>query len=95
MKDLLSLVRQGFDYVIVDAPPVLGVTDTLVMAGLVDAVLVVVREMSTPKQALARTRKLLIEAKALEVGVVLNGVEQGTLTNNYYYPYNSKHYRAR
>jgi capsular exopolysaccharide synthesis family protein len=94
MKDLLSVVRQGFDYVIVDAPPVLGGTDTLVLAGLVDAVLVVVREMSTPKQALARTRELLVKAKAPEIGVVLNGVEQGNLAHNYYYPYSSKQYRA-
>lgn len=91
MKDLISAVRNQFDFVIVDAPPVLGVTDSLVLAGLVDAVLVVVKEMSTPKQALARTRELLLKAKAAEVGVVLNDVEHANLSGYYNSPYYSRY----
>ncbi len=73
---LLAYLKQQFDYIIIDTPPILGVSDALILVSRVDAVLLVVRESITPKQALSRSRELLRKANATNVGVVLNGVDR-------------------
>jgi capsular exopolysaccharide synthesis family protein len=82
------------DLLLVDSPPVVPVTDGLVIAGLVDAVLLVADSRSTTKRGLTRAVELLRQIDAPLVGAVLNGVgsgaEYGYAAGKEYYPY----YRA-
>ncbi|MDQ2650415.1 MAG: polysaccharide biosynthesis tyrosine autokinase [Actinomycetota bacterium] len=70
-----ALVDQT-DIVVLDAPPVLPVTDALVVSRMADATLVVVDARSTTRKALLRTLQLLDQVNAPVIGLVLNGVAE-------------------
>lgn len=74
MSELLSVLRRGNDYVLVDAPPVLPVADASALAVLVDGVLVSIRYGSTRKDQVQQTRVTLDRVGARTLGVVLNSV---------------------
>jgi capsular exopolysaccharide synthesis family protein len=91
MKDLLAHAGNEFDYVIVDTPPVLTVTDGIVVASQTDVTLLVFRAGETSKHALRRSRDLLLRSRAKIGGVVLNAVDFGS-PDHYYYYGSSKYY---
>ncbi|MCU1453599.1 MAG: hypothetical protein JWN46_1745 [Acidimicrobiales bacterium] len=62
------------DYVLIDSPPLLPVADAVVLAGIVDATILVVDASSTTKRALVRSLELLRQVDAPLAGAVLNGV---------------------
>lgn len=72
MKELLSTWREEFDFVVIDSPPLLTVTDAVMLSRSADAVLLVVRSEQTTKQSLLRARDLLRRAQASLVGVLVN-----------------------
>jgi capsular exopolysaccharide synthesis family protein len=87
-KDFVATATQHFDWVILDAPPVMAVTDPCLVAHLANGVLFVVGAEMTSRQAAARALEQLEHAKARPIGAVLNRVDlQG---NAYYY---SQYYR--
>lgn len=71
--DVLAALAAESDYVLVDCPPVLPVADSIVVAGMVDATILVVTANSTTKRQTARAVELLHQIDAPLVGVVLNG----------------------
>ena len=78
MRSSIEAWRELFDFVLLDAPPVLPVTDSLVLSSMVDHTLLVARFNLTERQALERSYGLLeAEARAdQEIGVVMNAVKQ-------------------
>lgn len=72
--EALDQLGKIFDFVLLDAPPALAVSDALVLSRLVDGVLYVVRCDSTPKQAVIAGVKRLRRVDATLVGVLLNRV---------------------
>ena len=85
MKDVLEEVRADFPgyQIIIDSPPILSTPDPLVIAGLVDGVLVVVRAGKTPRDYLTKALQILNSSKVM--GVVLNGAEMGMASKYYNY----------
>ncbi len=73
-----------YAYVILDAPPVLPVSDPLVLAGYADAVIYAIRARSTPYQHISRCLQSLQRVEAPMVGVVLNQLEMGGTYYSYY-----------
>jgi succinoglycan biosynthesis transport protein ExoP len=73
MAATLQRWRERFDYVVIDTPPVAMVTDAVVLAAQADAVLLVAMAEATTRQALRRTRDVLVRANARLAGVVVNG----------------------
>lgn len=73
-----------YNYIILDAPPVLPVSDPLVLAGYVDAVVYAIRARSTPYQHISRCMQSLQRVEAPVVGVVLNQLEMGGTYYSYY-----------
>ena len=71
MEELLRESRKGYDYVIVDGPPVLLVSDAKVLAGLVDSTILVFNAAATSRGAAQRTIRQLREVNAQIVGCVL------------------------
>jgi capsular exopolysaccharide synthesis family protein len=92
-RDLFGSLRNRFDTVVIDAPPVLPVTDAQILAGRADAVLLVVAFRETSKRGLARSIELMAQVGAPLVGTVLNLVP----TNEGYagQPYRYDTYRSR
>lgn len=75
MKYLLNTWREEFDFVVIDSPPLLSVTDAVMLSRNADAVLLVVRSRQTTRQSLMRARDLLHRAHAPLVGVLVNDVD--------------------
>jgi len=73
-----------YSYVILDAPPVLPVSDPLVLSGYADAVIYAIRARSTPYQHISRCLQSLQRVDAPVVGVVLNQLEMGGTYYSYY-----------
>lgn len=72
MRDLIHSVRDYFDMVIVDSPPILPVTDGLILSKIVDGTLLVVNIESTQKEALKKTVEALENIDANILGTVVN-----------------------
>ena len=73
--EMLRRLREKFEYVLVDSPPLLSVADSRILATITDAVVLVVRSHSTPYDAVRRARTLLYGAGARILGVALNDVD--------------------
>ncbi len=84
MKDLLVNLKSRFDYVIIDTPPALSVTDSVLLSSLADAGLLVVRSGVTSKAALRRVCDVLAHVDARMMGVVLNAAD-AVESDRYYY----------
>jgi len=83
MRDLLAAGRDGAEFIVLDAPPALPVTDAAVLAPAVDGVLLVVDLRRTHRDAARKTVQQLQAVGARLLGVVVNGVEPGR--RGYYY----------
>ena len=91
MKDVLAELREQYDHIVVDTPPTLSVTDAVVMSTRADAVVLVIRSGQTTKQALRRSRELLMQVNARIAGVLLNAVDLNSPDYYYYYEYQGKY----
>jgi non-specific protein-tyrosine kinase len=85
MSEVIRQVRQRADLVILDTPPVLAVTDAVVLASRVDGVLIVARPGATKLAVLRQTVDQLQRVGAKILGVVLNDVD--LKRTRYYYNY--------
>jgi len=92
MKDVLAELREEYDHIVVDSPPTLSVTDAVVMSTRADAVILVIRCGQTTKQALRRSRDLLLQVNARVCGVLLNAVDLDSPDYYYYYEYQGKYH---
>jgi succinoglycan biosynthesis transport protein ExoP len=93
MTGLLDDIRQEFDVVILDCPPILVANETRALARLADVCVVIARWGKTPKSAAASALKRLAASGANVIGVALNGVEFNSA--GYYYSGLSSYLRPR
>jgi capsular exopolysaccharide synthesis family protein len=89
-RSLLREVREQFDLVILDTPPILPVPDAVTISEQVDAFILLFRFSHTPHQLFRQAIEDLGERKI--VGVVLNGEEKKS--NKYYHKYYGKYYQV-
>jgi capsular exopolysaccharide synthesis family protein len=85
LADAIAELRTKFKFIVMDSPPIMAVTDAVILSVLADGVLLVVRSGETPKVAFTRTRDLLGSVKCRILGVVLNAVDSSS--PDYYYSY--------
>ena len=90
--ELLNKLRSQFEYVLVDSPPLLSVSDSRILSTLTDAVVLVTRAYSTPYDVVRRARGLLYAAGARILGVALNSVDPNKGGYGYGYGYGYGHY---
>lgn len=72
MTDFLKTAKTGFQYVVIDTPPVLGIADTRVLSARVDGVVLVVRARKTRREVVSRAWGLIGSSGGRGLGVVLN-----------------------
>ena len=75
MEDLLTQARTQYDFVIIDTPPVLAVTDASVLGRLVDAAILIIRYGASQKQVVRRCIDLLERSGTHLLGVAVNVVD--------------------
>lgn len=83
MENLLKLLSKIYDYIILDTPPLMAVTDAQVLAGKCDGTILVVRAEATSKDSVLKAYKELEKVRAKVLGAVMNGVKSGY--GSYYY----------
>ncbi|GAB3804775.1 polysaccharide biosynthesis tyrosine autokinase [Spirosoma humi] len=86
---LFEELKERFDYVLVDSPPVGLVTDSQLIAPYADATLFMVRHDHTPKNSIKMVDVLFKEQRFQRLSIILNGVGEG---ESYYYNYNYGEY---
>jgi polysaccharide biosynthesis transport protein len=92
-RKVFDALKQSFDLVLVDSPPLLPVTDAVVLSKQVDGTLLVVAPGQTRRVTLRRSSEKLAQVNAPVVGLVLNGVNK---QSGYGYGYGYHYYsRAR
>ena len=102
MSSILKEVGDKYDYILLDLPPVLAVTDAAIMGNMADGVVLVVRSGLTSPEEANEAKKRLEAGHAHILGVVLNGVpteKKGYGYGYYYYDYydenHEKHHGKR
>jgi polysaccharide biosynthesis transport protein len=93
VSTLLNEAYRRFDRVVIDSAPLLGVSDTLLLATQVHAVCLVIRGHRTPRKSIQRALEMLQRAEAPVLGVILNGLvasRSDYYSDYYHYDYRSK-----
>lgn len=86
---LLEKLKEFYDIIILDCPPVLGLSDTLIMTKYSDVNVVVVSNKKTKIENLERTKKMFAQANTKITGVIVN---KASVKDNSYYGYYCKDY---
>jgi capsular exopolysaccharide synthesis family protein len=100
LSSLLAEWRREFDFVVIDSPPVLPVTDTQILVAQADATVLIARAGITTRLGLRRSYKLLLQhvkdAAQPAIGVLLNGItSRSAAYYGYYGSYGHKNYYGR
>ncbi len=89
MVDLIADVKSRFDLVLIDSPPILGVSDASVLANMADMTMIVVQHRKLPRHMLMRVKQSVENVGGKVVGVVLNNVD---LRSDAQYQYYTSYY---
>jgi tyrosine-protein kinase Etk/Wzc len=87
MHALIADLRREYDYILIDTPPVLPVTDATVVSTTADATILTIRSGDTEEASAVRAMEQLKRVNARVAGVVLNGVDQKRDRHYAYYRY--------
>ena len=85
MEDLIAALKDVYDYVIIDTPPVRNINDGVVLSAKVDGTILVVRAGVTKSVDIVKGYKELEKVKSNVIGTVLNAVENKKDSYYYYY----------
>jgi capsular exopolysaccharide synthesis family protein len=94
MTELLRRCGELYTHVVLDSPPILSVTDGVLLSRMMDAVLIVVRHGKSSKQVVRRGRDLLARSNAPLAGIVLNAVDLNAPEYYGYYGYSGYSYSS-
>ncbi len=91
LREFVADVKPHYDRVLFDSPPIIGVSDSSVLASVADGTILLIQHRRNPESMVVRARQIIDGLKVPIVGVVLNQVPTGTgedygyYTNNYSY----------
>lgn len=94
MRKLLRLFADCYDHVLIDSPPIVNVTDPLILSGMADGAILLIHGGKTPRETVRRAQHELASVGARIFGVVLNNLNLRREGYEYYYyhRYYSKYY---
>lgn len=94
MEKFMQKIKQDFDFIIFDSPPILAVTDSEILSRMMDASILVAGSNEANREMLKKAASILSEDKNSFLGVVLNkfkfNIGYGYYYKNYYYYYSDK-----
>lgn len=85
--DLLQVLQDEYDFVLIDTPPVLAVTDPGIVSARVDGVIMALRIRKNGRPGAVRARKILADLDAPMLGIVVNGIDHRSGSYGYYSNY--------
>jgi polysaccharide biosynthesis transport protein len=95
MSDMIAELKMRYDFIILDSPPMLGVSDASVISSEVDQTIIVVQHRRFPRAMLTRVKQAIVGVGGTVLGVVLNNVDLRHDQNYYYYTNYYGYYRPR
>ena len=97
MKEFVAEMKSRYDYVFLDAPPIMGVSDASVLASMVDMCVLVVQYRKYPQMMTQRAKEMVTKVGGNLVGVVLNNINISQDSYYYYYSgyYYDNYYKSR
>jgi len=84
---MIKKLKERYDYVLFDMPPVIAVTDSMIMAKKVDMLILVIRVNYTEKGVVQRTKTMLENINITISGIVVNGIVHEKYYRGYSYYY--------
>ena len=95
-RDLISELKQRYDFVFFDSPPIMGVSDASILASEVDMTLQVIQYRRYPQPMNIRAKQLVEKVGGNLVGIVLNNINMSQDESYYYYSgyYHDNYYRS-
>lgn len=87
ISELVHSLKQKYDVIIFDTPPLVGISDSAVIAKEMDGVVLVVQYRKYPRDMIIRAKQMLDTLGVAQVGVVLNNIN--IMRDDYYYYYHS------
>lgn len=85
MKDLINELKQRYDFVFFDSPPIMGVSDASILASEVDMTIQVIQYRRYPQPMNIRAKQLIEKVGGNLVGIVLNNINMSQDESYYYY----------
>ncbi|AJY73978.1 CpsD/CapB family tyrosine-protein kinase [Paenibacillus beijingensis] len=85
MKAFINEMKDTYDIIIFDTPPVLAVADSLIVSSVCDGVVIVIQEGKVKRELVKRAKESLERVNAKLIGVVLNNVKKSKKNGYYYY----------
>lgn len=85
MTSLLEYLKEKYDMIIIDSPPILSVTDSQILANKCDGSILVLKAGNTNKDSALKAKEKIISSNSKLIGVVLNNMEVGQNTYSYAY----------
>lgn len=83
-KYILAFLKDKYDYILIDTPPINVVTDAAVLSSICDGVVIIAVPEKTKIKSLQKTKEQLVRVGANILGVVFNNVKQKEITDGYY-----------
>jgi capsular exopolysaccharide synthesis family protein len=90
MRDFIQEVRQRYDWVLFDSPPIMGVSDASILTSMVDLTLLVIQYRKYPQAMTVRAKQMVEKIGGNLLGVVLNNINISQ--DSYYYYYSGYYY---
>ena len=87
MRALIAELRNHFDFIIIDSPPIMSVADANILGREVDGLLMVIQSGRTPKSVISHAHLLFKQAGIRLLGYILTNVEFQSAGYRYYYHY--------
>ncbi|HLP77532.1 MAG TPA: polysaccharide biosynthesis tyrosine autokinase [Candidatus Paceibacterota bacterium] len=85
MKNLINELKQRYDYVFFDSPPIMGVSDASILASEVDITLQVIQYRRYPQPMNIRAKQMIEKVGGNLLGIVLNNINMSQDESYYYY----------
>jgi capsular exopolysaccharide synthesis family protein len=85
MKDLIHELKQRYDFVFFDSPPIMGVSDASILASEVDMTVQVIQYRRYPQPMNIRAKQMIEKVGGNLVGIVLNNINMSQDESYYYY----------
>jgi polysaccharide biosynthesis transport protein len=85
MKNLIKELKQRYDYVFFDSPPIMGVSDASILASEVDMAVQVIQYRRYPQPMTIRAKQMIQKVGGNLMGIVLNNINVSQDESYYYY----------
>ena len=85
MKDMIKELKERYDFIFFDSPPILGVSDASVLASEVDLVMQVIQYRRYPQPMTIRAKQMIEKVGGNFMGIVLNNINMSQDEGYYYY----------